>query len=162
MPMRSGAKWTYTVRSGFRSYVDDCAVEAEQSVGGKKGFRLGGAFGPATFAWSNGTLIAGQVAANRFDPPLPLLDRSKTHWEWNGTVRGLAGARRASMTADSKAEKLDLGGRKLSTTKVETRLTIAGQAVELDTWFAAGIGIVRQEQRTDGKQDLAIELLSGP
>lgn len=66
------------------------------------------------------------------------------------------------MTADSKAEKLDLGGRKLSTTKVETRLTIAGQAVELDTWFAAGIGIVRQEQRTDGKQDLAIELLSGP
>jgi hypothetical protein len=30
------------------------------------------------------------------------------------------------------------------------------------TWFVAGVGAVRQEQRTDGRLDVRAELIAGP
>lgn len=162
MPMKLGTKWTYTVRSGFRSYVEEVTVEREQSVAGESGFYLGGALGPATLAWGGSRLLASQVASNRFDPPIPILVVGSAGWGWKGKIRGLGGGFDATMTAVATAEKLDLAGRKLTTTKSDLAIEVGGKTVRLTTWFSPGIGIVRQEQRTDGRQDLAIELLSGP
>lgn len=57
---------------------------------------------------------------------------------------------------------LSLGSQKYTTVKATLRLSSSGKTIELASWYADGVGIVMQEQQTNGLQDLRMELLGGP
>lgn len=163
MPSKVGTQWTYTVRAGFQSYVEPVSVERHVSVAGVQGFELGGPLGQSRMAWREGRLVASRLGSARFDPPVPLLvPGGKGPYEWKGTFGSLAGSGQATAILEQRTETVNLGARSLPCTRATLRVERGDETIELITWFSDGTGIVKQEQRTNGRQNLALELLSGP
>lgn len=167
-PLEEGAKWTYRLRAGFVERVEEVAVVRRIAVGGVSGWEMGGPMGPSRLAWSRGRLIAESVPGTRFDPPVVLLDPSepKTTWRWPETgeafVTSGGRVRAASAAGTQRPEDLEVGGRTFKALRSTVTLRIGGETLELDTWFAQGIGPLRQEQRAGGVLVTAIERVSGP
>jgi len=61
-------------------------------------------------------------------------------------------------------ETLTLGTRRVATTlaKVVLDLPESHSQIELDSWFQPGVGLVQQEQRTNGRRVIQLQMLSGP
>ena len=56
---------------------------------------------------------------------------------------------------------VSLGSRKYPAIKATLRVNKAGKTLELVTWYVDGMGPLRQEQQTNGIQDVGMEYLGG-
>jgi hypothetical protein len=163
MPDRTGLTWTYSVRTGFGAqFVEDVRIMRRLSVTGAEGFELSGPMGAARLAWKKGALWAQDFGNARALPAIPLLRLDRQPAEWNGTLETAFGLEKAAGRLTHSTERLQKGGRKWETVRTELTLERPLGATTLTTWFAPGVGIVRQEQRTRGTLDLRIEWVSGP
>ncbi len=163
MPLEPGRSWTYTVFTGFEKYVEPMKLVRSVAVGDAQGFELKGTFGSARLAWSGTRLVADRLGSARFDPPIPLLVLdAKGPIAWRGSLDKLSGHGTASATLTQENETVNVGSQPYKSTKSTLSIQSGSTKIELTTWFAPGYGIVRQEQRTNGRQNLSIELLSGP
>lgn len=162
MPLQTGKTWTYKVQANLNPYVEPIKVNRRISVAGVDGFELTGPLGQSRLAWKDGHLLADRLGSSRFNPPITLLAPSlKRPVDWKGQVSSLAGREDGKASLTQTSEEITLGGRKYSTLRSRLALETPRHTIELLTWFSAGTGIVRQEQRTDGRQNIAFEILSG-
>ncbi len=162
MPMELGKAQTYVVKAGFETYVEPIKVTRELSVANTKGYELVGSLGVSRLAWVGDALVAEKLINTQFVPPLPLLYKAdETHERpWKGRVvfadRGSVASATQSQTPD---DDLGFGGKKIHCTRSVVTLKTATRQIELITWFSQGLGIVQQEQRTDGTLLVKLTLL---
>lgn len=162
MPLAVGKKWNFKVKAGFETYIDSVAVTRELSVANRKGYELAGPLGVSRLAWVGDSLLAEKLVGTQFIPPLPILfDSDETHERpWKGRVIFVDRSSPATASQSQKADDdLMFAGRKIHCTRSTVRLKTAAREVELITWFSRGLGIVRQEQRTNGTLLVRLDLL---
>jgi hypothetical protein len=163
MPSDIGTTWTYKVRTGFGAqHVVDTTITKRLSVTGAEGFELSGPLGATRMAWKDGTLWAQNFGNAQALPALPLLREDRQPSEWKGTIEAATGRENATARLTHESEKLENAGRTISTIRTQLVLKHARSTTTLTTWFAEGIGIIRQEQRTDGEFELRLDHVSGP
>lgn len=160
MPLRVGTVWTYAVERDFDSSVAEWRVVGPAPVGSEAGFEVRSPLGANRLAWSGGWLIASQLAGTRYEPPLPVLALDGT--AWTGIVAGPAGTSRARAKIGRQETTEESDGRKRKVTVSTVTIQASGWEAQVTTWFVAGVGAVRQEQRTDGRLDVRAELIAGP
>lgn len=114
-------------------------------------------------AWSDGRLLISDLPAIRFDPPVPMLDPSAptSGRRWSGTCLSRGFADRATAMIEQRPARLTVGGTERDTLLVTLEMTFRGQVLQVKTWFADGLGILRQEQSVDGKRLVALEWIGG-
>ncbi len=165
MPLKSGEHWAYVVRNARQSLVGDVDVARQVAVDGVMGWELHGPSGISRLAWKNGTLVASILSGTRYSPPLVLVipnSVGKT-LNWKGTVFTPLHSFPAVATMTWQSQDVQLGGKIFHTVRQNCQLNLSsGTQIALTTWFSSQVGIVRQEQRTNGVQVLALERLSGP
>lgn len=160
MPLEIGHSWSYQVQAGFQNYMGSTKVVRRIAVGGVQGYELHGPFGDARVAWIGDQLVADRLGANRFVPPVPLLSLAKKESiPWQGTIFNLEGATDSTATLTQTAATIPVGAQSFKTTCTTLTIKAGSHAIELVTWFAPSIGIVKQEQRTDGVRSVALEWL---
>jgi hypothetical protein len=81
---------------------------------------------------------------------------------WEGALQTAFGQEKATGTLQHETEKLKPGSRTFETVRSELKIARPLGETVLTTWFAEGVGIVRQEQRTRGELDLRLEWVAGP
>ncbi len=164
MPLKVGSEWKYSVSGTFAKFVEPMRINREIGVAGTQGVELVGPMGYSSVAWKKGVLYADRLAGTSYSPPLPLLAADGRQMDWDGTVAWPTdGTQKATARLTHETQKLKLDANEYSTTRSRLQIIIDGtKSVELTTWFAPGIGIVRQEQRTGSNLDIRIDYLSGP
>ena len=160
MPLRTGTVWTYAVERDFDSSVAEWRVVGPAPVGSAGGFELRSPLGASRLAWSGERLVASQLSGTRYEPPLPILAPDGTAWA--GTVAGPTGTSQARAKIDREETTEETDGRKRKVTVSAVTIQSTGWEAQVTTWFVAGVGAVRQEQRTDGRLDVRAELIAGP
>ncbi|MCH7904384.1 MAG: hypothetical protein IH944_07430 [Armatimonadetes bacterium] len=162
MPLEQGNTWTYAYNSTYEEVVAEVRVSRKVAVGPVYGWELSSLMGESHLAWQGSELIAAQMAGTRFQPPIPIYASESTSWAGTAITNGEEYSARATLTVSE--ETLDVGGTRHETIKTTLDIDIAGEPLQLMTWFARDIGIVRQEQRrgTPLTFDHSIEFLSGP
>lgn len=166
-PMKTGKHWTYQVRAGFDRRVAEVKVLRPLTVASLDGFELAGPLGVSRLAWSGGTLLAESTVNARFSPPLPILEPSvdltkelpRYVAKWHGRVIVLGKERPGSAVLTERTDKIDVGSRKVSTILAIVNLTIPNGKIELESWYEEGVGLVQQEQRTNGTRIVQLQLL---
>ncbi len=161
-PMEIGRARSYNVRTGFSTYVEAIVPRRVVSVAGIRGFEISSALGVSRLGWKDQTLYADRLANAGLNPPVPLLAPAKIGkvTSWSGTLSFPGGSEEATGTLTQAKSSVAIGGRKFSTIKTTLILDTPKRQIELDTDYAPGIGPVKQEQRTNGRFDLALELLA--
>lgn len=164
MPLEVGREVSYVVRTGFTSTVEPVRVARRLPVAGVRGAELVGPMGASRLAWREGVLYADSTVNGRFSPPLPLLAEDGKQRTWHGRLETLGQEQPASAILKHEKETLRLGSRRVATTlaKVVLDLPDSKGTIELDSWYQPGTGLVQQEQRTNGRRVLQLQLLSGP
>lgn len=164
MPLRAGAEWKYSIVGEFGKHVEELRVNREIGVAGTQGFEVSGPLGVSALAWKNDVLYADRLAGTSFSPPLPLLSQENKTLDWKGTATWpVSGAIKAEASLQQEDEKLTVDAREFQTKKALLRVALAdGTTVEVTTWYSAGVGIVRQEQRRGEKTEVRMDYLSGP
>ncbi len=161
-PLQIGRSNSYNVRTGFNTYVETLTPQRVVSVAGARGFEIDSALGASNLGWKGQTLVAERLANAKLSPAVPLLapaqlDKKLT---WSGTLAFPGGKEDATGTLSQSKATVSIGGRKFDTIKATLVLDTAKRQIELETYYAQGIGPVKQEQRTNGHFDLAMELLA--
>ena len=180
MPLDQGKSWTYTVRAGFQTFVEPVTVDGKVAVGSGEGVVLKGAMGTSWMGWNGTTLLASRLANATFVPPVPLAlgdvpVAGEGGTAWSGRIEAFGVKRQARGTLKQAPERLVLGGVKVRC--VRTTLSLLAQPesgreksprgderltkIQVTTWLRPGYGIVRQEQHTDRKLVVALNLLDG-
>jgi hypothetical protein len=162
MPMTTGMQWTYQVRGPFSTYVEPMTVRERRSVAGVPGFVLSSGLGESRLAWKASQLLAESVHSTRFEPPIPLLDLDRLTLNWSGTMTLLNSKFQAKAEVVQSNERLEIGGRKMNATVSTILIELPKRRIELKTWFVDRIGIARQTQHTNGRQDVSIDWIAGP
>ena len=163
MPSDTGTVWTYKIRTGFGAqHVADVSITKRISVTGTEGFEVAGPLGASRLAWKNGALWAQTFANAQVQPAIPLLRLDRQSAQWKGALETTSGKERAAGRLSHGSEQHKLGGRDFEAVRTELVLTRPRSSTTLTTWFIEGIGIVKQEQRTNGELDLRLEWVSGP
>lgn len=163
--MEQGKRWTYKIRTPLYSYVEQVRVEDSVPVGRDLGFKVSGEMGGSRIAWSGSKLKAALIGMTGFSPPITILDSSsvRAKSDWKGLV--LIAGKTIPATAElvQEEEKIALEGRKVKSLRATLTLRPrdGSRVVELISWYVAGIGAVRQEQRTNGVLDLTMEWMHG-
>jgi len=162
-PCDLGLVWTYSVRTGFGAeHVEEIRVARRLTVASAEGVELEGPLASSRLAWKGSTLWLESLANARFVPAAPILDTESRPMRWKGQVMTAFGSEPAKGQLSQRAEKLTVEGRPFEAMRTELAIDRPlGQTV-LTTWFARGVGIVRQEQRTRGVMDLRLEWIAGP
>jgi hypothetical protein len=177
-PLEVGKSWTYHVRAGLAVTVDEARVTRRLSVAGVPGCEIGGPLGFSRLAWKGGTLVADSLPNTRFLPALPLLapgDPATAHdaevtkgqglrkpvRTWEGAVETMGKQLPGSAELYQEEASVTLGVRRYPALKTTLRLSTAGKKIELVTWYVDGMGPLRQEQQTNGLQDVGMEYLGG-
>ncbi|RYG35130.1 hypothetical protein EON81_13635 [bacterium] len=159
MPLEEGRSWTYSIRAGFEVAVEQVKVVRPISVAGAAGMELVGPLGISRMAWKDGVLYASQSAGARFTPALPIFVPPGRTVTYHGRMETARGRVPTSGTIKSvEGQTVNLGAREFSTTRTTVVLKAGEDGIELITWFAAGVGIVQQEQRTNNVLDLQLQL----
>lgn len=163
-----GRSWTYSVDTGLTTFVATTKVERRVPVGGVMGYELRGTMGASRLAWDRRRLVASMLPHTRFNPPLPLAvagakgDAKKPfRAAWRGNVEWFGKARPATATLEQVSDRVRIGSTEVPATLSTVRLTTEDRNVELQSWFVDGLGLVRQDQRTDGILDVRLEYLRG-
>lgn len=162
MPLRENAKWTYRVNNGYRMSVQSMRVTGQASVGNVQGWDIEGPNGVSRLAWDGGSLVAERFVNIRFVPPIPILtaDDKKLSKHWKGRVETPAGYYDAEADIDQNTESIKIATHSYKAVKSRVKLFLPGKRTEVVSWFAAGSGLLRQEQRTDDKLDVSLEMLN--
>lgn len=160
LPLAVGNRWSYSVKSDFDTTVDDVVVVGRVPVGKVEGYRMQGNLGTSEMAWDGSTLLASELAGQRFSPPLPLLTSSSVTWKGFIETAGRRIPAKAKIVSTKVKERF--ANRDYDTRQTEITFSSVGPNLHLTTWFVEGIGILKQEQRTGIKRDRRIEYLSGP
>jgi hypothetical protein len=142
--------------------VDSVKVTRPVSVADVEGFELNGPLGVSRLAWRGNALVAESSAGLRFSPPIPLLAPDGKEATWHGRVTWLGAEKPASATVRQSKRTLTLASRPIETTQSDLTLSLPSRKIELITCFEPGVGIVQQEQRSGGKLEVEIEMVSGP
>ena len=162
-PLKLGRSNSYSVRTGFNNYVESITPQRVVSVAGVRGFELDSALGTSTVGWKGDTLVGERLANAQVIPAVPLLSPTQLDKKlppWNGTLAFPGGKEEATGTLTQSKTSLSIGGRKFDTIKTVLVIDTDKRQIELETYYAQGIGPVKQEQRTNGHFDLAMELLA--
>jgi hypothetical protein len=159
-PIEVNSVATFRVR-GFRTQITMLRLQRILSVAGARGVEVAGPNGVSRVAWSNGELRAQQLVNARFEPDIPLLSPAnlKDTENWKGTVAFLESKAPATATLTQTASTEDYQGRHLQVINAVLTVNLAGpspKVIELDSTYAKGLGLVHQEQRTDGHFDLEL------
>lgn len=159
-PVTSSSVWKYTVQGEFDTFPDTVKTVGRVPVGQVEGFELVGGMGVSRLAWQGDTLLASELAGQRFHPPIPLL--APTALDWTGTWESGGKAKPANAKFSWKPTETTVSGRKTKALESVLKFVANGRTTVLTTWFVEGIGIYRQEQRTDDRRDRRLDYLSGP
>lgn len=164
MPLEKGNKWTYSVRAGFLSRVEDLSVTRSISVADVQGWEVSGAMGNSRLAWKGQTLLVEDLPGTRLSPAIPILlgESVKTSAKWSGIAKTLSGSREATADIVQAKDTVTIGGRTYETKRSEITLRGLGAPIILTTWFNEGIGMLRQEQRVGDQLVRSMEYLAGP
>ena len=166
MPLVDEKEWQYSEMSSFQRNVPIIKIGKKISVGGVEGRVLTGDLGESRLAWNNKRLVASMMANTMFNPPIPLLaedkipDKKKSREEefvpaveWSGSFESLGKTRKAKATLSQRRTTIQLTSGDTSVVETVLKVQIDGVKddvpLELRTWFERGVGIVRQEQRTN-------------
>ena len=68
----------------------------------------------------------------------------------------------AVATLEQGPDQYTIGAQSFSVLKVLMNLQLPQKKIELTTWFSEGIGILSQQQRSQGYLECSLEYLSGP
>ncbi len=163
-PSDTGSRWSYTMRSGLISRVEEVSVLGAVSAGDTTGVRLAGPMGESVLFWKDHWLMAETLAGTRFDPALPILlgSRPGSTTTWHGTVTVAGRSSSANATITQAKSSYKISGRSVPSLIVKTQLKSGGHVTAVDTWFAEGIGIVKQDQSRDDRWSRSLEYVSGP
>ncbi|MCX7800015.1 MAG: hypothetical protein N2109_06680 [Fimbriimonadales bacterium] len=167
-PLEVGRTWTYSVDTGLTTFVARVRVERRVPVGRALGYELRGSMGTSRLAWDGDELVASMLPQTRFNPPIRLAvagargdARNPFRAVWRGNVEWFGKARAGVATLEQRPDRARIGSAEVPATLSVVRLTTENRTVELSSWFVDGIGLVRQEQRTDGILDVRLEYLRG-
>lgn len=167
MPMRVGKTWTYQVRAGFDRRIETVKVVRALTVASADGFELAGPSGVSRLAWKHGTLYADSTANASFSPPVPLIvlgqdiskEPPKQVATWHGRIVTLGQERACGGVLTEHMDTVDLGTRKVSAMLSTLTLTTPSGYIELESWFQEGVGLIQQDQRTNGVRVVQLQLL---
>jgi len=162
MPMEAGRTLKYVVRSGFDTRVEAVTVARRLTVAGTDGYEMKGPLGVSRVAWKDGVLLAEATSNAWFRPAIPLVAEDGKDRTYHGRIEVLGKESPANATLTHKTEKIEVRNRRVSTTLATLTVKVPKGTIELTTWYQPGIGVVRQEQRTNGQRVVQMQLLSGP
>ena len=172
-PMKVGKHWTYQVRAGFDRRVEPVKVLRPLAVASSAGFELTGPLGVSRLAWKKGILLAESTVSVQFIPPVPILvtgaDLSKEKNKskpveyrvatWHGRVIVIGKERPGSAVLTERNEVIDFGSRKVPTILATLSLKVGLNEIVLKSWFQQGVGLIQQEQRTNGARVIQLQML---
>lgn len=160
MPMRQGREWTYLVPQASSTMTVKAISQVR--VGTGSGWLLSAEGGSSRLMWQGGKLLASELGAMKFDPPLALLqpDTPRNAWEWKGTAASRMKSFKTAIRAAQEPEKLKISGVQRDTLAVTLQFRIGDDDIEMKTWFERGSGILAQEQRNNGELASSLTLLS--
>lgn len=161
MPLREDHKWQYLVRTGLLNLPDSVKVTRRIAVADVDGYELASDLGVSHLAWRKARLITDQMAGARFTPPLPIFAPNEGAVPWQGWIYSGDKREPAKGTVSHTSTKLDVLGRQVETIRSDVFLKVSARRVQLSSWFEPGVGMVRQDQLTNGRLDATIELLGG-
>jgi len=163
MPLEEGREWKYLVSTPGGSSVARLKVEEQVRVGLTTGWRVSGNSGENRMAWKGGELIASELTATRFEPPIVILKPStnESNWQWKGKIRSRGTYLEATAECSQRPDKVKVAGNERSCLLSTLRLTFGESTIELRSWFQSGVGVVRQEQHVDGRLTTALEWIGG-
>ncbi len=164
MPLKKGNRWSYQVNLDFASRVSTIEVKGEAPVGGMAGFQLNSDMGRSLLAWRENRLYAEELGMTKFDPAIPIYARTRDRIKvlWKGSVTENGRRIPATATLESVDAKESIGPREYPAVMTTLSIKASGHAEEILTWYANGIGVLRQEQRQDGRLRRKLVYLSGP
>lgn len=165
MPLKKDATWEYQMRMGLASTVDTWTVIGPARVGGSMGWEMTGPGGSSRLGWSDGTLWAQMLGGTTYLPPIPLVAANMKEAEgvkWQGVVTVASRRYPAKAELTQATEKFKVAGRNLTATRSDLLISMNGKTMSITTWFAPGIGVVRQEERSADQLLRSIEYLRGP
>lgn len=158
-PIRVGQKTIYLVKNAHQSLVSTLTVTQRQAAAGVSGFELKGPSGTSLVAWKDGALYASELSGTFFDPPLPVLIRSElSPVQWSGYASRAGRPLPASATITAEQSTTTWLSQSTSALKVVIKMNWNGQSSELDSWYVPSVGLVEQEQWTNGVEDTALSI----
>ncbi len=174
MPLVDEKEWSYLEKSNFQENVATIKVGKKVSVGGFEGRVLTSELGESRLAWDSKRLVASMLSNTTFVPPIPLLVEDKIPEKRKSreeefvpveelpvTFESLGKTRKAKATLSQRRTivQLPTGETNVVETVLKMQLDTPKNDVvlELRTWFERGVGIVRQEQRTNRLLIVGIE-----
>lgn len=161
-PLQVGKTAAYSIRTGFSEHTDTLVLRRSVSVAGQPGVEVAGSFGVSRVGWKDGVLLADQLSQAQLIPAVPILAPAMVgkSLPWSGKIRFAGGEEDAKGELTQSKSSVALGGRTFETIHTKLVLDNPKRQIEVETDFAPEVGIVRQQQRTNGRFDLAMELLS--
>ena len=161
MPLTVGKQMTYSVNAGFEKMIDPIKVARTVPVAGTTGYELTSSFGTSRLAWRDGELLAAQTANAFFTPPIPLLTEDGSNRDWTGKIESMGRVSQGTATlTQKKSEKIRIATQEFTTQATELTFRLPRGTIVVNSWFASGIGLVQQEQRTNDQFVLRLELLN--
>jgi hypothetical protein len=135
----------------------------EIPVAGTTGYELSASYGTSRLAWKDGRLLAAQTTNAFFDPPIPLVSEDGKDISWSGRIESMGKISQATATlTQKKNEALQIAAKRYTTQATQLKINLPRGTILIDSWFVPKIGLVQQEQRTNDKFVLRMELLHGP
>ncbi len=158
-PVSEHSHWTYLVRTVNKT-TDSVSYAGKIAVGNTEGFELHSDLGSVRLAWVRGQLVTDEMAGSRMTPPLPMLTAvSKQPSVWRGWIDSGDKREAAKATITTVQARLSLDGNSIDTTRTLVSIMLPNRQINLTNWYKAGVGLVRQEQRTNGRLDLILDYL---
>lgn len=170
MPLQVGNEWSYDVKTGLPESVASLKVTREVPVADQTGYEISGPMGISRLTWKGEMLVASVLGNTRFHPPLPLLNsiEEKQTTKWSGRMYSQGRTFEAEATLSQEPTPLSREGRKYRAIKTVMLIRLPSRELEIQTWYAPGVGILNQVQRTReggegvGRFDIELDYLSGP
>jgi hypothetical protein len=163
-PLKVGNQWSYMVVTDFSQGVQTVKCQKSVPVAGTKGYELSGPMGISRLAWKGNTLYATALPNARLYKAIPMLiaNDPKATTTWHGQLQNLGVMQKAEATLTQSTDMIDVGSKKFDTIKATLTVKSAGKDIVVETWYAKGVGPIRQTQRTGDKLNVKVDLLGGP
>jgi hypothetical protein len=162
MPLEPGSATTYVARFGFDARVEPIRIGRRISVAGVEGYELTGPLGVSRLGWREDVLYADQAANAWFSPSLPMLAEDEKPRSWHGRLTAMGRTQPASAKLEHRKAKVEIGSRKIQATLAVLTVKLPTGVLELESWYAPGIGLVQQEQRTNGNRLIQLQMVTAP
>ncbi|MHB8635649.1 MAG: hypothetical protein ACYC96_04155 [Fimbriimonadaceae bacterium] len=164
MPLSVDHAWTYEVHGRRVGQVAEMRVNRRIAVDDVSGYEVTGPLGVDRLAWRGPQLIAETLCNTTFNPPIPLLDSRlpRSPVLWSGAVTAPASVVHATGTLTETATDTVFASHKTAAVKSVLQLNLGRRRLELDSWFVAGVGLVKQEERANDVETERVAMTGGP